>query len=437
MWNRSSSTQRIARIATGSVIAAGVVVVPFTLDGPGNPVVMAGHVSDIAIGLLDDSRRIIPIDFGGMDPASLRTDGETSLAGTVVYAEEPDGTGIIVGSIVERDGGYAVALRPDQAEHYRGNSHLLYARPVYDVREAIGLICAPGGAEAELEHAKRVLLPVVQRELLTPLEKRFREEIEIMLRELPDQHSDDIDALVEDLRTELKPEIDQLTELLAGAAWDEIGVWGVAEGAGRKTLNAGEAALDWTRETVGSLFGADKKKGEPERRPRDFLSDDRKQKISNAVMAEGKKFWKDNKDTILVKAERSLGRHQSGFMKRVEEEWLPKLYDRVVKTTWNEKGSIIEDALSAFARDFAQRRLTTKGGAPTLALAYSVRSATLITERPLFVIQRDAKVVTESNGADTSDPGEVADAEASEQPKQVPATLKLFPYSTHRRAGSD
>lgn len=445
MWNRTSPKQRAARVVTGGVVVAACVVVPFTLDGPGNPIVMAGHVKSVAMGVLDDEGRILAIDFEGMDPASLRTDGEASLSGTVVYAEGPDGAGIIIGSIVERDGGYAVALRQDVADQYRGKSELLYARPIFDVREAIELICAPGGAIAELEHARTVLLPVIQRELLTPLEVKLRAELELMLAELPEKHGDDIGALVEDLKKELNPELSQLTELLAQAAWDEVGVWGVAEGAGRKALNAGESAWDWTKETVGGLFGAEPPNPALKKRPRDFLTEERKTKIANAVLKEAKDFWVANQEVILTKAGKALKRHESTFMKKVEDDWLPRLYERVVKATWEGHGKVVEDALSDFGRDFARRRLTTKDNAPTLALAYAVRSATLITERPLFVLQKKLEVpvaeaeVKAAAAAPKPLTGDAAggaeNAEAAAPPPMEEPKLKLLPYVKHRRVG--
>ncbi len=409
MWNRTANAQSKARLAAGTCAALAIVILPFTTSGPGNPLALTEHVSTAVGSIVGSQSRLLPVDFGANGPEAYRPRLVSSLSGTLVFAETADGTGSIVGTLVSHGDQWFIALRPDVADQLRDRVDLLYAGPIYSFDDALALLCAPEGLAGELELARESLLPVIRQNILDPMQVRLREELTGLVAEIPDMHADEIEQIATDLRRELDPEIGSLTSKLAEAAWDEVGVIGVAEGVGRGALNTGEAAWGWTKRTVGGLFGGDDKEEPKESessKPRDFLSDDRKQRIAAAVTKEAATYWEANREGILAKAGRVLGKYEANLAKAFEEKWLPRLYDRVVKSAWEMRGDAVDQALRNYAEDFATRRLTAGSGGPTLALAYAVRSGTGITDHPLFVIRKR-----------TDDSGGPA---------------KVLPYATHR-----
>lgn len=393
MWNRSSMTEKKIRLAAGALTLVCAVTLPFVLSFDSESKVSAasaaaGQVGEISSGLGQRDDRRFRINMDGVELAKIE--------GTIVYQRLPNGTGEIIGRVHKDDQGYWLQLPPALAKLAPKGGALLYAEPVFYLDEAVPIVLAPDGLQGEFQIAYDELWPVVDEQLIQPIRGRLRTEVKALLQEIMEEEEEQATAIAQELFEELSPEIDELGDRVTTRAWDEIGVWGVTVGAARKVLGAAEKGIGKVKE----LFG-----GEDNSDGRSFLSEERKAKLKAAIVDELTKYWDEQGDKIKDKTATVLGNHEDEFTTKVEDVWLPRLFDRAVMPEWNHQQDKLLLRVSKYLEDMANRRLVTEEGSLMLPLAYTFRTAAEITDRPLLVFQ----------------PGDY----------NTPGELQLLPFESH------
>jgi hypothetical protein len=327
MWDRSFRWQRWARLGAGALalVAAGAGAVSFAQTAPAARA-RAG-LAEIARETNPDAQARVSVEL----PAGLG-----ARRGGLVYRENSDGSGDIVGRVID---------------------------------------VAPAGADTQ-----RVTI------LLTPAASGMLAhggKVRGAAPTLNVEHAELLNATVGDLRKELAPLEEQLLNKLANRAWEVIGVSGVAEGVLRKAGDGAKNTYNDAKEWVKGWFG---KKEEVERQNRDFLTEEKATALRIALEEEVEKFLKDNDREIKAAFNKVLNERRRDFIQKFETRWGPKLYEKAIVPSWFDGEDAVIAAAESYANDFARRRLLTERGGPRLLLAYALRTSLDISDDPLLVI---------------------------------------------------
>lgn len=375
MWSRQNRSERIVQRIAGGALLLALIVLPFASESA-SPGVVSAQLLEGARSTLTASDRTLRIEVGDTKLSAME--------GTEVYERLSDGTGRIVGR-VHRDGeGHFLVLSSDAMRRYGTGADLLFARPTYNLGDAIDVILAPDGAEKEFEIARDQLWPVVEREIVMPLQAEVEIELRKAISEYPLRQQETLSTVANEALEKLTPQFNALGERMFARAWQEIGVGGVLNGAWRKTSEAAANAYESSRDWVVGLFSEDKG---GDRTEKDFLDEETKEALQKAMREELDAFWKEHGTDVLARTGEVLERHEARLLQPLRDELLPRLYERAIGKLWIHRQSPVLEAVNQYGMDMAERRLTTAKKGPQLTLAYAVRSGTFITARPLLVIQ--------------------------------------------------
>lgn len=380
MWNRSTKWQRVAR--TASAIA--------TLACVGVGVAWASSNTSVqraADGLVEIARETNP-DASSVFTCDVPNDLNTKV-GTLVYIEDDTGAGSIVGRVVRIESGtdtdrISVLLTPDATGVMTQGGQLLGATPTKSVESAFRLLISPDIPREEAKIARDAIWPAVAKAVMPSLLNRVEEQVMDGLRDPDEEDLAIVTTIMETLRKDLAEHEEAILNRLAEKAWEIIGVWGVTEGIWRKASDAAGNKYDDVKEWVKGLWGGEE---ETEERERDFLSDEKKTELREALEAEVLAYWEDNRDDISKKASAAFESASADIRKSLEDKWGPKLFQNAVIPAWLAGEKEVFKAAEKYAADFARRRLLTENGSPRLLLAYALRSALEITDDPLLVIR--------------------------------------------------
>ena len=383
MWDRSLRWQRLARVSAGGVALAalGVGVIAFA---------QTPAASRAAEGVAEIRR-----ETGGDAASRVTVTVPTSLGarrGGLVYRENADGSGDIVGRVVEvaePAGGtqeITLLLTPAASGMLVGGGKVRGAAPTLSVEHAFRLLIAPHIPRQEAAIARDMLWPAIQRHVGPGLKERLVKELTHSMDDLTPEDKDLLNATVADLRKEVGPLEQQLLNRLANRAWQVIGVSGVAEGVVRKAADEATNTLEDVKGWVKGWFG---KGGEAEKVNRDFLTEEKATALRLTLEEEVNLFLKENEKPIKEAFNKVLNERRREFIEKFETKWGPKLYENAIVPAWLEGEEGVLAAAEQYANDFARRRLLTEKGGPRLLLAYALRTSLDITGDPLLVVAPD------------------------------------------------
>jgi len=381
MWNRSYRWQRTARLwagVLGLAVGAGGMAVGLRQPSPANACRALG---EYASSWLD--RDEVPLACRvpaelGVWPGDLihrsRQDGLPEIVGKVVGVEPAD-----VGQVTLR-----FVLSDEVRRELATGGWLRGAPESIGLEQAVRLIVSPEAPLDEARQARDALWPTVEREMVPRLTANLLNEAKVLAWNLEDADRELLLQALEELRTELAPLEDDLIAGLSERAWKEVGVEGVASGIWRVTItgadNARKDMRDWFRQGLGYT-------AIPDRTPAEFLEDDDRARLSQAMLQELQEFWKTHQEMILEKIEGVLGRHQEGFVRTLRERWAPRLFEHAVVPAWLEGEPAVVKAVEEYAHDFTNRRLVSSAGGPRLVFAHALRGTLGISEAPLLIIE--------------------------------------------------
>ncbi|MBE7491135.1 MAG: hypothetical protein HS108_05180 [Planctomycetes bacterium] len=380
MWDRSFRWQRWARLGAGALalVAAGAGAVSFAQTAPAARA-RAG-LAEIARETNPDAQARVSVEL----PAGLG-----ARRGGLVYRENSDGSGDIVGRVIDVAPAGAdtqrvtILLTPAASGMLAHGGKVRGAAPTLNVEHALRLLVSPDIPRDEATRARDAIWPAVEKAVLPGLKERLTTELTQSMDNLAPEDAELLNATVGDLRKELAPLEEQLLNKLANRAWEVIGVSGVAEGVLRKAGDGAKNTYNDAKEWVKGWFG---KKEEVERQNRDFLTEEKATALRIALEEEVEKFLKDNDREIKAAFNKVLNERRRDFIQKFETRWGPKLYEKAIVPSWFDGEDAVIAAAESYANDFARRRLLTERGGPRLLLAYALRTSLDISDDPLLVI---------------------------------------------------
>ena len=391
MWNRSYRWQRTTRIwagVLGLAAGAGGMALGLRQPAPANACRALGEY----VGSWMNTRET-PLTC--LVPAELGV-----LPGDLIHRSRGDGLPQIVGKVVEVE---PVEVEPVELEPGERNVALLRFVLSEEVRaeltaggilrgasesigleQAVRLIVSPEAPLDEALQARDALWPTVEREMVPRLTANLLNAVKSRAWNLEEGDRDVLLAALDELRSELAPLEDELIASLSERAWKEVGVEGVANGIWRVAVtgadNARKDMRDWFRQGLGYT-------SIPDRAPAEFLEDEDRARLSQAILEELRRFWERHQGTILEKIEGVLGRHQEEFVRTLRERWAPRLFEQAVVPAWREGEPAVVQAVETYARDFTNRRLVSSAGGPRLVFAHALRGTLGISDAPLLMIE--------------------------------------------------
>lgn len=379
MWDRSLRWQRVARMVAGG----GACVALLAGLGALSTTEAAGRAN---AGIAEISREAQPDADSRVVctvPAALAV-----RPGVLVYREQADGSGEIVGRVVAVApvaGGneVTVLLTPAAAGAMSKGGRLRGAEPTLSVEHAFRLLVSPEIPRDEAGRARDAIWPAIETHILPGLKERLTREVTQSFDKLDPEDAELLNATMADLRTELAPLEEELLNKLANRAWQVIGVSGVAEGVLRKAADGAGNSYNDVKDWVKGWWGNEEKSEEANR---DFLSEEKATALRIALEEEVEAYLKEHENEIKEKLNKVSNNRKAEFIQKFETKWGPKLYENAVVPAWLEGEDGVLEAAESYAEDFARRRLLTTKGGPRLLLAYALRSSLEITADPLLVI---------------------------------------------------
>lgn len=380
MWDRSFRWQRLARISAGglALAALGVGAISFA-QTPAASRAGAG-IAEISRESSPDSNAQVTVSV----PASLNV-----RRGGLVYRENPDGSGDIVGRVIKVEPAsgdtqqITLLLTPAASGLLSEGGKVRGAAPTLNVEHALRLLVSPDIPRDEATRARDAIWPAVEKAILPGLKERLTTELTTSMDNMAPEDTELLNATVGDLRKEMAPLEEQLLNKLANRAWEVIGVSGVAEGVIRKAGDGAKNTYNDAKEWVKGWFG---KKEEVEKQNRDFLTEEKAAALRIALEEEVETFLRENDKEIKTAFNKVLNERRKDFIEKFETKWGPKLYENAVVPSWFEGEDAVIAAAEGYASDFARRRLLTEQGGPRLLLAYALRTSLDISDDPLLVI---------------------------------------------------
>ncbi len=381
MWNRSYRWQRTARMwagVLGLAAGAGGLAAGLRQPSPANACRALGEYAGSWMTTRETPLTcLVPADLG-------------VLPGDLIHRSRRDGLPQIVGKVVEVEPGEGnvALLRFVLSEEVRAEltagGILRGASESIGLEQAVRLIVSPEAPLDEALQARDALWPTVEREMVPRLTANLLNEVKSLAWNLEEGDRELLVEALDELRAELAPLEDELIASLSERAWKEFGVEGVASGIWRVAVtgadNARKDMRDWFRQGLGYT-------AIPDRAPAEFLEDDDRARLSQAILEELQQFWERHQGTILEKIEGVLGRHQEEFVRTLRERWAPRLFEQAVVPAWREGEPAVVQAVETYARDFTNRRLVSSAGGPRLVFAHALRGTLGISEAPLLMIE--------------------------------------------------
>lgn len=380
MWDRSFKWQQWARSGAGAaaLIALGLSILLFG---------QSRAASRAADGVAEIGR-----EAGGDSASRAVVNVPVSLGvrrGGLVYRENADGSGDIVGRVVEvadpvgESQEVTLLLTPAASGMLVKGGKVRGAAPTLSVEHAFRLMISPDIPRQEAAIARDMLWPAIQQNVGPGLKERITRELTHSMNDLAPEDRDLLNATVADLRKEVGPLEQQLLNRLANRAWEVIGVSGVAEGVVRKAADGATNTYEDVKGWVKGWFG---KGDEGEKVNRDFLTEEKATALRLALEEEVNTFLKDNEPAIKEAFNKVLNERRREFIEKFETKWGPKLYEKAIVPAWLEGEDGVLAAAEKYANDFAKRRLLTDRGGPRLLLAYALRTSLNINRDPLLVV---------------------------------------------------
>ena len=359
----------------------------------------------IAAGLLwlRDAAVVRRAALGASELAAELVTGQESLvevivpsslgvrAGTLVYAERPDGVARVIGCVASVETSTTdtslIRLRLlNDAAHAGGK--LKGATASLDLRTAMRLLITPNTPDDEALLARDAIWPSLRTHVAPGMVDALVREASHEAAKLDAHDRELVVASVEALRSSLKPLEEELVARLAERAKDAIGVKGIASGVWRTTAdgvqNGGAAVADFWRWTIG-------RDARGERIDRSFFSEETSQALAAALEEESRQFWQDHHVEVIQALTKVAADHRDDFASAFNERWATRLYDRVVLPAWLAGQDRVIESVQVYANDFAARRLLTSNGGPRLLFAYALRCALGISDAPLLIFAPDSQ----------------------------------------------
>jgi hypothetical protein len=215
----------------GALVALSVGAIAFAQTPVASRV--ADGVGEVRRETGDDAARVVV-----SVPASLGV-----RRGGLVYRENADGSGDIVGRVVDLADPVGdtqeitLLLTPAASGMLAGGGKVRGAAPTLTVENAFRLMISPSIPREEAAIARDMLWPAIQQHVGPGLKERITKELTHSMNDLAPEDRDLLNATVADLRKEVGPLEEQLLNKLANRAWEVIGVSGVAEGVVRKAAD--------------------------------------------------------------------------------------------------------------------------------------------------------------------------------------------------------